>query len=157
MEFLQFVAISSPHIFLSISLLFNAFCWAQFDINGNSFCSVVIVSALLAWFLLCCHSSCSVVIVSGLLSFNSTVFKLQEIENLLWSFVVCWSLLYLSEGPVLDSDVRKIRVVVQMFRNWDKKIRCDIVIYSVNAAFCWLLKKYFFVSVSFASIQGLKK
>ena len=56
MEFLQFVAISSPHIFLSVSLLFQALCWAQFDIDGNSFCS-----------------SC-----------NSTVFNLQEIESLLF-------------------------------------------------------------------------
>jgi len=48
MEFLQFVAISSPHIFRSISLLFKAFCWAQFDINGNSFCSVGIVPTVLS-------------------------------------------------------------------------------------------------------------
>jgi hypothetical protein len=43
-----------------------------------------------------------------MLSFNLMVFKLQEIENLLFSFVIYWSTLYLSEGPVLDFDVRKI-------------------------------------------------
>jgi len=42
MEFLQFIILSFPHIFLSISLLFQAFWWAQFDINGYSFCSVVV-------------------------------------------------------------------------------------------------------------------
>lgn len=40
MKYLQFIVTSSPYIFLSISLAFQALCWTQFGINGNNFFSI---------------------------------------------------------------------------------------------------------------------